>query len=606
MPAQAPIYRFGPYELRPRTRELYKAETKLKLRPQPFQILSVLVERAGDVVTREELRQLLWSKETFVDFEHGLNTSIKELRGVLSDSASEHRYIETLPKLGYRMIVPVEVGEALPVNHAIAQPQAKVAENLPGQMTLPDRPQRVWAIKRRAVLIGISLVLIVGLGSFLTWSRWRVRPQPASARLMLAVLPFENLTGDAGQDYFSDGLTEEMISQLGRLDPQHLGVIARTSVMHYKHSQKQLEQIGHELGVQYVLEGSVRRDPEKVRISAQLIQVKDQTHLWARQYDRELSSILALQSEIALQIADELKLALRDNHKQLSSARQSTPSHQINPEAYDYYLRGLYSYNRLTSDGLDGAIESYQKALSLDPSYAPAHAQLAQTYQTFAAYGQGPPNEFIPKSEAEAREAMREDPKLADPHFVLAYDLAAYEWNWTAAENEFEMGFALNLDSARGHTLYAVYLMAVGRSGEAIAEQMRARELDPLSPIANIALANTLFMSHNYDRTIEQCKRSAAMFPNHAEPHEVLTRAYFKKGMLAEAAAETQAAESRPGAARAMARAFSAGGYTALLKWELQDLQRKSQHQYVAPLLFALFYAALNDHDKALEWLERD
>ncbi len=352
MPGKTTIYRFGPYELRNRTRELYKQGIKLKLRPQPFQVLRILVERAGDVVTREELRDLLWSKETFVDFEHGLNTGIKELRGVLNDSASEPRYIETLPKLGYRMIVRVEVDEPLPMLQVILRP---------------------WT-----VLLGIAIVLIVALGTYVQWSRSRARPQPSGERLMLAVLPFENLTGDAGQDYFSDGLTEEMIAQLGHLDPQHLGVIGRTSVMHYKGTHEPLEQIGRELGVQYVLEGSVRRDANKVRVSAQLNQVRDQAHVWARQYDRELINLLALQGEIAQEIADGIQLTLGD-HKRIDSAHQAplTPNAY---EAYDLYLKGRYFWNKRTPPGFQRAVEYFQQAVAKDPDYARAYAGLSDSY----------------------------------------------------------------------------------------------------------------------------------------------------------------------------------------------------------------------------------
>ena len=248
MPIRPNRYRFGPFELRTRTRELYKQGTKLKLRPQPFQVLKILVERAGDVVSREELHDLLWPAETFVDFEQGLNTSIKVLRGVLSDSASEPRYIETLPKLGYRIIVPVEAQAEEPVssNETNAPGQNATAETALGEKIPHDRIPQPFVVRKWPLLAGISIALIVAfIGGYFLWSRSRSVPQPAGSRTMLAVLPFDNLTGDPSQDYFSEGLTEEMIAQLGRLDPQHLGVIARTSVMHYKNTSEQLDQIGH-------------------------------------------------------------------------------------------------------------------------------------------------------------------------------------------------------------------------------------------------------------------------------------------------------------------------------------------------------------------------
>src|SRR5215831_19485788 len=309
MPSRDAVYHFGPYELRTQSREVYKNGIKLKLRRQPFQVLLTLVERSGDVVTREELRGRLWPSDTFVDFEHGLNTAITELRGLLNDSASEPRYIETLPKLGYRLVVAVVAARSAalssPSGKAITQQEAMVGDSLPTQAGPAPvdesfgRVRNALTQKRWTIPAAIVVILILGLAAYVQWSRSRARAQASNGRAMLAVLPFENLTGDVSQDYFSDGLTEEMITQLGGLDPQHLGVIARTSVMHYKHSKQPLQEIGRELRVQYVLEGSVRRDSKNVRISAQLIQMKDQTHLWSREYDRELNSLLILQGEIA-------------------------------------------------------------------------------------------------------------------------------------------------------------------------------------------------------------------------------------------------------------------------------------------------------------------
>ncbi len=601
MPAQAPIYRFGPYELRPRTRELYKAETKLKLRPQPFQVLKVLVERAGDVVTREELRQLLWSAETFVDFEHGLNTSIKELRGVLSDSASEHRYIETLPKLGYRMIVPVEVHEPPPVKEAIAQSRTSAAENLVGQ----NRMLQVLTLRRWTVLLGISIALLVAAGAYFRWSRSRAGPQPSSARSMLAVLPFENLTGDVGQDYFSDGLTEEMISQLGNLDPQHLGVIARTSVMHYKNSQEQLGQIGRELGVQYVLEGSVRRDADKVRISAQLIQVKDQTHLFSRQYDRGLTSLLALQGEIAQEIADEIHLTLGGDHKRVAADPKPAASPR-SYEAYDLFLKGRYSWNRRTVQGFQQAIAYFQQAITKDPNYARAHAGLADSYALMSSYRFAPQKEFMPKARAAALKALQIDDSLAEAHTSLALIAENYDWDWQTAEKEYRRAIQLDPNYATAHQWYAEYLSYLGRFDEAFRESERARQLDPLSLIIAADNGAILYFSRQYDRAIEQLRVVLEIEPNFPRAH-VLVFAYVQKGLFAEALADVEKwrrVDDTPFTWAAQAYVYGCWGQQEQARRALKKFEEVNRRQQMDPTAIAWVYAAMGNKDHAFALLE--
>jgi len=282
------------------------------------------------VVTRTEIQEKLWTADTFVDFEHSLNSAIKKLRAVLGDSPENSRYIETVPRLGYRFIAPVE---EIAANPQFVGEIPSAPANAAGVGCERDK----WRHRRWLALLGVCAVLVMVTASYFVWSRTRARLRPSGGRVMLAVLPFENLTGDSGQDYLSDGLTEEMIAQVGHLDPEHLGVIARTSVMRYKHGQQQLPQIGRELAVQYVLEGSLRRDSGKVRITAQLVQMKDQTPVWSRQYDREPSSLLALQGEIGQEIADEIQLVLGTSHKVLASQVAASPSSY---ESYDLLLKG--------------------------------------------------------------------------------------------------------------------------------------------------------------------------------------------------------------------------------------------------------------------------
>jgi TolB-like protein/DNA-binding winged helix-turn-helix (wHTH) protein/Tfp pilus assembly protein PilF len=606
MPSQAPTYRFGPYELRPRTRELYKQGIKVKLRPQPFQVLKVLVECGGDVVTREELRQLLWSAETFVDFEHGLNTSIKELRGVLSDSANKPRYIETLPKVGYRLMVPVEADEPQPESQGIAQPQTAgsgngVAAEISGYRTL-----QMLALRRWPVLLGISILLIAALGVYFRWSRSRAGPQPSSERAMLAVLPFENLTGDASQDYFSDGLTEEMISQLGRLAPERLGVIARTSVMHYKHNQEALEQIGRELGVQYVLEGSVRRDADKVRISAQLIQMRDQTHIWARQYDRGMTSLLALQGEIAQEIADEIHLTLGGDHKRIAADPKPTSS-PSSYEAYDLYLKGRYFWNKRTIQGFPQAIEYFQQAIAKDPNYARAYAGLADSYALTSSYRFAPQSEFMPKARAAALRALQTDDNLAEAHTSLALITENYDWDWQTAEREYRRAIQLDPNYATAHHWYAEYLAYQGRFDEAFTESERARQLDPLSLIIATDNGAILYFSRQYDRAIEQFRAVLEMEPNFPRAH-VLIFAYAQKGLFAEALADIEKwrrVDDTPWPWAAEAYVYGRWGQQEQARRALKKFEEVNRRQPMDLWAIACAYATMGNKDQAFALLEK-
>ncbi len=606
MPVQPSLYRFGPYELRPRAREISKLGTKLKLRPQPFQVLKLLAERPGDIVTRDELRKLLWSAETFVDFEQGLNTAVKELRALLNDSAESPRYIETVPKLGYRLVAPVEVvspGEPhLPPVH-VESPAAEIVRSEKGA------GRRIWqmpAFLRWTAVAGIAVVLLTGLAGYWQWSREPVNAQPAGGKLMLAVLPFENLTGDEGQDYFSDGLTEEMISRLGRIDPQHMGVIARTSVMHYKQSRSQLEQMGRELGVQYVLEGSVRREADKVRISAQLILMRDHTHLWSRQYDRELSSLLALQSEITQEITDEIQLTLGD-HKRIAADRKPAAS-PSSYEAYDVYLKGRYFWNKRTTAGFQQAAEYFQQAIAKDPNYAPAYAGLADTFALMSSYAVTSPNEIMPKARAAAVRALQLDDTLAEAHTSLALITENYDWDWQTAEKEYRRAIQLDPNYATAHQWYAEYLTWLGRFDEAFRESERARQLDPLSLIIVTDYGASLYFARQYDRAIEVFHTVLAMEPSFPRASMVMF-AHVEKGMFAEALDDIEKwrrIDDKPYIWAQQAYVYGRSGQQEQARHELKKFEewnRRGQPRPTPEILMA--YVGVNRKDEALAWLQK-
>ena len=402
---QEPI-RFGEdFELDLAARRLSRGNRVLKIERIPLEIMVLLIERWGETVPRDEIVVRVWGKGAFLDTDNSIRGAIRKIRQVLKDDPEQPRFIQTITGKGYRFIAPVVDSAAL--TSAVDPPtgirdgradqltRSKWRETATSEPSERDPTQSEAAPRLRFIRIAFALVLLIaGLAWWLVWSRFSP-PQHAS-RVMLAVLPFQNLTGDPSQDYFSDGLTEEVLTQLASLNRQHIGVIARTSVMHYKGSSAPLDQIGRELGVQYVIEGSVRRDADRVRISAQLIHMKDRSHVWAREYDRELKSMLTLQGEIAEEIADEIELTLGDRHK--TGAAHATISASSSFDAYDLYLKGLYFWNKRTEAGFQRAAEYFEQAIATDQNFARAYVGLADTYALMSTWSMAPQNELMPKA----------------------------------------------------------------------------------------------------------------------------------------------------------------------------------------------------------------
>ena len=571
-------------------------------------VLNLLLSRAGDVVSREELHRQLWPSETFVDFEHGLNNSVKELRAVLGDSASEPRYIETLPKLGYRFVAPVEIEEPPATDvSAPEQPDASRAGAEDISTPKPSQTMPPLASARGTALVALSLFLLVCIMVGIRSSRSPAQPRTAnSERAMVAVLPFENLTGDPAQEYFSDGLTEEMIAQLGHTDPQHLGVIARTSVMRYKNTREQMDQIGRELGAQYLLEGSVRRDADKMRISAQLIQTKDQSHVWSHQYDRTPNSLLSLQGEIAQEISDAIQQTLGEHNvadRVHASAAPSAKSY----EAYDLYLKGRYFWNKRSADGFERAAECFNQAIAKDPQYALAYAGLADTYALTSGYTLAPPAEFIPRARAAALKALQLDEQLAEAHVSLAVIAQNYDWDWQTAEKEYRRAIELDPNYATAHHWYAENLALQGRFDEAFSEMDRARKLDPLSLIVATDNAVFLYFSRQYERAIEQFRAVLDMEPGFSRAHMVMS-AYVEQGKFAEAiadAGEWQRRDDNEWSRALLAYVYGRAGREADARCELERAKKMSARPPFDPLPIALGYIGLKDKDLAFVWLNR-
>ncbi len=591
-----------------RTYELRRAGRRLKLERIPLELLHLLIEQRGQIVTRDQIVERVWGKDVFLDTDNSINAAIRKIRQILKDDPERPSYVQTVKGRGYRFIAPVQpIAFVAPLQVVArkAPPEEDVVSTaVADDQSSPALPQ-TWRPPTATFVVGAIILLAVGLGAYLQWFRPVARTQASAGRLMLAVLPFENLTGDASQEYFSDGLTEEMITQLGSLDPRHLGVIGRTSAMHYKNSQEKLDEIGRELGVTYVLEGSVRRDSGKVRITAQLIQANDQTHVWAREYDRRLDDLLALQSEITREISDEIQVALGD--RKLAQPLQ-LPLPPRTYEAYDLYLKGQYFWNKRTVDGFQRAIAYFQQAVAKDPTYARAYAGLAGSYALIGGYSDRPQTEFEPKARAAALRAVELDDSLPEAHTALALVVQNYDWDWKTAEKEFLRAIELNPNYATAHHWYAEHLAYRGRFDEALRESERARELDPLSLIIATDNGAIFYFSRQYDKAIEQFRTVRDMEPNFPRS-SIINYAYAQKGMFAAILSDIE--ESRrsacdtPFVCSELAYVYGRMGQQEQARNALSRLQQLHRRQPLDPVVFVIASVGMGDNESAMVWLQK-
>ena len=456
-------------------------------------------------------------------------------------------------------------------------------------------------------LLPMAAIVLMVVSAVLYWKLAGVRHRVAvgNGRTVLAVLPFRNLTGAADEDYFSDGLTEEMIGQFGRLDPEHLGVIARTSVMHYKHSDEGLEQIGRELGAQYALEGSVRRNADRVRISAQLIKVADQTRVWSHDYDRQIKDLLAVQSEIAEQIGGEIGSTL--GVSRLEKARDGALSPE-SIEAYDLYLKALYFWNKRTVEGLARAVDYFQQSIKKDATYARAYAGLADSYTLMGGYSGFPARDLMEKARAAAQKAVELDDSLAETHTAKALVAQTVDWDWPTAEAEYRRAIALDPNYATAHHWYAEYLALMGRFDEAEKQIEQARQLDPLSLIIATDHGVFLYYARKYDAAIAQLRSVMEMDPAYPRTG-LIEQAYLETGRNAEAQAhlETWAAGSLDTPWSWSQRTYMYGrlGRTAEARHALDRLLELNRAREIDPIVIAQAYVGLRDKGHALDWLEK-
>jgi TolB-like protein/DNA-binding winged helix-turn-helix (wHTH) protein/Flp pilus assembly protein TadD len=595
--------RFGVFEVDLRAGELRKHGLRVRLQEQPFQVLAMLLEHSGEVVTREELQKKLWPADTFVDFDHGLNKAINKIREALSDSAESPRFVETVARRGYRFLAEVKIEDAASVRspELATQPhpaaEARDRPDLAGKLAMPKHhlPSLAWKV---SVFVLLLLVASLAAWKLHSWNR-------ASLVIRsLAVLPLESLSSDASQDYFADGMTDELISDLGQI--RALRVISRTSVMAYKHARKPLPQIARELNVDAVVEGTVLRSGDQVRITAQLIEASTDKHLWSQSYQGELRDTLALQSKVARAVADQIRISL---NPQEQAALKNVKI--VNPQAYESFLKGRYFWNKRTADGLKVALAYFNEAIDEDPQYAQAYSGLADTYSLLGdwQYAVMTPKEALPKAKAAAIKALELDSTLGEAHNSLAFCLDGFDWDFDSAGKQFRRAIELNPGYATAHHWYAWHLSLLGRYDEAIAEMRKAEDLDPLSLIINADLAELLVLAHSYDESIRQSRKTIEMDPNFALAHNQLAQAYLQKHMNHEAVAELEKAAQLSGGSPTvianLARAYAGSGKRNEAVKLLSDLKKRSNPSYSHASEIAVIYAALGDRDQAMNWLEK-
>jgi TolB-like protein/DNA-binding winged helix-turn-helix (wHTH) protein/Flp pilus assembly protein TadD len=560
--------RFGVFEADVRTGELTKRGKHLRLQEQPFQLLAMLLERPGELLTREELSSRLWP-QTIVDFDHGLNKAIGKIREALGDSSENPRFIETVARRGYRFLADVVVvhdGQAGTEANDLARQENPGPVSVANAGKSSGRPTRAW----KFFGFGLALVLAASL-SWVLYPRSHALPAIRS----LAVLPLENLSGDPSQDYFAEGMTDELITRLAQISA--LRVISRRSVMTYKSVRKSLPEIARELNVDAVVEGSVSRSDNRVRITAQLIQVPTDTHMWAQRYDEDLQDTLALQSKVARDIAEHIRVTL-NGQEQAELVKSKT----VNPEAYEAYLKGRYFWNKRTGDAL-------KKAISGDWEY-----------------GILSPRDAFPRARDAATKALVLDDSLAEAHTSLAFALDL-GWDWEAAEAEYKKAIKLNPGYATAHHWYAWHLMVMGQNSEGISELRKAESLDPLSLIISADIADALCIAHRYDDSVQESKKTLEMDPGFAVAHYELGQAFTRKHMYNEAIVEFQRAIDLSGHSGAfdsnLAYVYSVSGRKEEAIEIIKSLEARQGQNPSADANVALIYVGLGDPDHAMNWL---
>jgi TolB-like protein/DNA-binding winged helix-turn-helix (wHTH) protein len=593
--------RFGAFELDATSGELRPTETanpnqKIVLREQVFQMLLMLLERKGAIVTREEIKNRLWADDTVVDFDRGINTTIQVLRRSLGDSADKPRYIETLARRGYRLTVPIEYLESVPgtdleKDRDQRQRAAPISIDA-GTSQRRTRPR--WLAPAMLLVLAVALVGVV----FVSWRRFRPTETPRPQRIVLAVLPFENLTGDPNKEYLADGLTEETISQLSRLNPEQLGVIARTSVMGYKRKDARLDQIARDLSVQYVLENSLRESGNQIRLTAQLIQVKDQTHLWSKDYDYPATDILKVQDDVAKAVAQEIKVRLTSQQQ-----AELGQSHSVKPEAFDAYLQGYHFFERNTDKDTQLAAKSYERATQLDPSYALAWVQLSRVHKWQASRGLIPTDEGYRLAREEVNRALALNPNLALAYVQMGRMKQQVDFDWVGGDESIQRAVALepgNPEVVRSAGFSAAIL---GRFDEALRLTRRAVDLDPLNAMSWEILGETKFNAGQADEAIEDLKRAVELNPDLWNGRIFLSEIYILQGRPQDALLEIERVRLDSTRVSLYAIAYHALGREKESDAALSELIAKyhSGSEYV----IAGVYAFRQESDEAFKWLDR-
>jgi len=533
-------YEFGRYRLDTEARLLFRKGERVVLTPKAVDLLIALVAAEGRPIGKQALLQRVWP-DAVVE-EGSLTSHISLLRKALGEGHDEPQFIETIPKRGYRFVCP--------------------------------------------------LIQIPGSSA-----------DAGAGRMMLVVLPFENLSGGEKYDYFSEGLTEEMITQLARLSPDRLGVIARTSAMQYKSTDKSVQQIGRELRVSHLLEGSVRRAADRVRITAQLVRVSDETHLWAEAYERSLHDILALQGEVARAVAREIQIKLT-----LHQQKRFDSATSLDPHAHEAYLKGRHLWNRRTEDGMRKSITLYEEAIRAHPGYAMAYAGVADSCVMLACRGMTPAKETFRRAKAAARKALDLDSELGEAHGSLAH-VRLHDWDWEGLERDFQKAIQLNPAEPIVYYWYGEFLMSMGRPEEAIAMTQRAHQADPLSPVIGSSLAMILYLARRYDQAVRVLERTHEINPDHFLPHLRMGLVRIQQNRYDDAIRELRTAvtlaDQSTETLAALAMAYAAAGMTSESHEITGGLEKLQGKRYVLPYNIAKIYAAASDKDKAFGWLEK-